>query len=214
MLKSKVLTIKTDKRPNHPATLLQDLLQQTLNGLIYLSDRGSKCYLDEQVLRSILSFWSICCFLCEIKCKMRFEMYIFLNPPVTMLLSIVKMASEVAPVNGACLEDGRGSACMGTCNQNQTSKQTGSVRGPNAGQQQSQCSLWRKPSNMGIFPMGPIWDVPDGLLLPCWRQSLSKCKSLIPLQKYLSYEILPSEQPNGEFLGEKLTGSLWDLDTV
>lgn len=33
-------------------------------------------------------------------------------------------------------------------------------------------------------------------------------KSLIPLQKYLSYEILPSEQPSGDFLGQKLTGSL------
>lgn len=139
-----------------------------------------KCYLDEQVPQRFSAlFFNFRAFSAPvIKCKMRYEMFIYLNPPVTMLLAIVKMGSNVAPISAVCLEDGRGSSSMGTCNQNQTSKQTGSVRGPNAGQQQSRRSLWRKPSNMGIFPLGPIWDVPDGLLLlPCWRLRLSKCKN-------------------------------------
>lgn len=33
----------------------------------------------------------------------------------------------------------------------------------------------------------------------------------IPLQKYPSCEILPSEQPSGEFLGQKLTGLLIEI---
>lgn len=54
------------------------------------------------------------------------------------------------------------------------------VRGPTAGQpQQIQLFLWRKPSNTGIFPLGSIWDVPDGLLHPCWRESLSKYKNAV-----------------------------------
>lgn len=133
-----------------------------------------KCYLDKQVPQLFLYFGAFSAPMT--KCKMRYEMFIYRNPPVTMLLAIIKMGSNLAPIN-VCLEDGRGSSSMGTHNQNQTSKQTGSVRGPNAGQQQSRRSLWRKPSNMGIFPLGPIWDVPDGLLLPCWRLSLSKCKN-------------------------------------
>lgn len=102
-----------------------------------------KCYLDEQVPQqfSDLFFYFGAFTAPMIKCKMRYEMFIYRNPPVTMLLAIVKMGSNVAPINDVCLEDGRGSPSMGMHNQNQISKQTGSVRGPNAGQQQSRRSL-------------------------------------------------------------------------
>lgn len=166
--------MKTDKQHKDPATLL--------NISTYMSKTGEaalyKCYLDKQIPQrfSDLFFYFGAFSAQMIKCKMRYEMFIYRNPPVTMLLANVKMGSNVAPIN-VSLEDGRGSSSMGTHNQNQTSKQTGSVRGPNAGQQQSRHSLWRKPSNMGIFPLGPIWDVPDGPLLPCWRLRLSKCKN-------------------------------------
>lgn len=164
--------MKTVKQHKAPATLLS--VRPTC-----LREAKQPRYLEEQVPRrfSHLFFYFGAFSAPMIKCKMRYEMFVYSNPPVAMLLAIVKTGSNVAPINDVCLEDGRGSSSMGTRNQNQTSKQTGSVRGPNAGQQRRRRSLWRKPSNMGIFPLGPIWDVPDGPLLPCWRLRLSKCKN-------------------------------------
>lgn len=166
--------------------LFKSHLRQKNHVCLFL-DVGYMCELHEQVLsmgatvpQPVLWFWLIFCFLCEmIKCKM---MYIFLNPP--FMIKCCKKGSRIAPINDVILAIWERKRLHGNV-QRKPNKQTNLEFS-----QAEPALLWHNPSNMGVFPLGPIWDVPDGLLHLCWRHSLQECSEvLIPLQKYLRYEI-------------------------